>query len=84
MLGDCNGQAFAVMVPLKVVVDASRPRDLPVMRLIVSSLSACVVAYLIFLPFSARLWKRKYGTLTIDEDHPEGDDAKGNAMDRAI
>jgi len=47
-------------------------------------LSVTVIAYLIFLPFSARLWKRKYGTLTIDEDHPEGDDAKGNAMDRAI
>jgi len=44
MLGDCNGQGFAAMVPIEVVVEASRPRDLPVMRLIVSSLSACVIA----------------------------------------
>ena len=32
------------MVPIEVVVEASRPRDQPVMRSIVSTLSACVVA----------------------------------------
>ncbi|MFD1746193.1 CDP-diacylglycerol--serine O-phosphatidyltransferase [Rhizobium helianthi] len=32
-------------------------------------LSVTAVAYLIFLPFSARAWKRRYGTLTIEDDH---------------
>ncbi|HEX5934537.1 MAG TPA: CDP-diacylglycerol--serine O-phosphatidyltransferase [Pseudorhizobium sp.] len=27
-----------------------------------------VLAYLAFLPFSARLWQRRYGTLTIEDD----------------
>jgi CDP-diacylglycerol--serine O-phosphatidyltransferase len=28
-----------------------------------------VLAYLAFLPFSARLWQRRYGTLTIEDDN---------------
>lgn len=32
-------------------------------------LSLTVVAYLAVLPFSARAWHRRYGTLTIEDDH---------------
>ncbi|NTJ41995.1 CDP-diacylglycerol--serine O-phosphatidyltransferase [Agrobacterium larrymoorei] len=40
-----------------------------------------VAAYLIFLPFSARLWHKRYGTLTIEEDaHGEA----GNGLDRGL
>lgn len=42
-----------------------------------------VVAYLIFLPFSARIWHKRYGTLTIDED-AHGDHHDGMGMDRGI
>lgn len=31
-------------------------------------LSATVVAYLCLLPFSARAWQRRYGTITIEDD----------------
>ena len=65
MLGDCNGQAFAVMVPLKVVVDASRPRDLPVMRLIVSSLSACFVALSLASTASAASGAQQVGGVPV-------------------
>ncbi|MDS7596637.1 CDP-diacylglycerol--serine O-phosphatidyltransferase [Agrobacterium tumefaciens] len=42
-----------------------------------------VAAYLIFIPFSARLWHRRYGTLTIEEDgHGEADG--GDGLDRGI
>ncbi len=27
------------------------------------------LGYLAILPFSARAWKRRYGTLTIEDDH---------------
>jgi len=33
-------------------------------------LSITVVAYLCVLPFSARAWKRRYGTITIADDSP--------------
>ncbi|MEB2846216.1 CDP-diacylglycerol--serine O-phosphatidyltransferase [Rhizobiales bacterium RZME27] len=32
-------------------------------------LSITVIAYLSMLPFSARAWHRRYGTLTIEDDH---------------
>jgi len=32
-------------------------------------LSITVIAYLCMLPFSARAWHRRYGTLTIEDDH---------------
>lgn len=32
-------------------------------------LTLTVFAYLIFLPFSARTWHKRYGTLTIEDDH---------------
>ncbi|MDP9839152.1 CDP-diacylglycerol--serine O-phosphatidyltransferase [Neorhizobium huautlense] len=32
-------------------------------------LSVTVIAYLAMLPFSARAWHRRYGTLTIEDDH---------------
>ncbi|MGF9692779.1 MULTISPECIES: CDP-diacylglycerol--serine O-phosphatidyltransferase [unclassified Rhizobium] len=32
-------------------------------------LSVTAIAYLCILPFSARAWKRRYGTLTIEDDH---------------
>ncbi len=32
-------------------------------------LSITVIAYLAMLPFSARAWHRRYGTLTIEDDH---------------
>lgn len=42
-----------------------------------------VAAYLVFIPFSARLWHRRYGTLTIEEDgHSEADG--GDGLDRGI
>jgi CDP-diacylglycerol--serine O-phosphatidyltransferase len=42
-----------------------------------------VAAYLVFIPISARLWHRRYGTLTIEED--AHDDANGgNGLDRGI
>ncbi|WP_174020068.1 CDP-diacylglycerol--serine O-phosphatidyltransferase [Agrobacterium fabrum] len=42
-----------------------------------------VAAYLVFIPISARLWRRRYGTLTIEED--AHDDANGgNGLDRGI
>lgn len=44
-------------------------------------LALTVAAYLIFLPFSARLWHKRYGTLTIDEDSHED---IGNDLDRGI
>jgi CDP-diacylglycerol--serine O-phosphatidyltransferase len=31
-------------------------------------LSVTVVAYLCVLPFSARAWKRRYGTITIEDE----------------
>jgi CDP-diacylglycerol--serine O-phosphatidyltransferase len=31
-------------------------------------LSITVVAYLCVLPFSARAWRRRYGTITIEDD----------------
>jgi CDP-diacylglycerol--serine O-phosphatidyltransferase len=40
-----------------------------------------VIAYLVFLPFSARIWHKRYGTLTIDED---GHGEHGNDLDRSI
>jgi CDP-diacylglycerol--serine O-phosphatidyltransferase len=44
-------------------------------------LALTVAAYLIFLPFSARLWHKRYGTLTIEEDsHAD----IGNDLDRGI
>jgi CDP-diacylglycerol--serine O-phosphatidyltransferase len=42
-----------------------------------------VLAYLVFLPFSARIWHKRYGTLTIDED-AHGDHHDGVGMDRGI
>ncbi len=39
-----------------------------------------VLAYLIFLPFSARIWHKRYGTLTIDDAH----DDHGVGMDRGL
>lgn len=42
-----------------------------------------VLAYLVFLPFSARIWHKRYGTLTIDED-AHGDHHDGMGMDRGI
>ncbi|MFK0383385.1 CDP-diacylglycerol--serine O-phosphatidyltransferase [Agrobacterium sp. NPDC090273] len=42
-----------------------------------------VAAYLVFIPFSARLWHRRYGTLTIEEDgHSEAEG--GDGLDRGI
>ncbi|TRB02533.1 MULTISPECIES: CDP-diacylglycerol--serine O-phosphatidyltransferase [Rhizobium/Agrobacterium group] len=42
-----------------------------------------VAAYLVFIPISARLWHRRYGTLTIEEDaHDEANG--GNGLDRGI
>lgn len=32
-------------------------------------LSITVIAYLLMLPFSARAWHRRYGTITIEDDH---------------
>ena len=32
-------------------------------------LSVTVVAYLCILPFSARAWHRRYGTITIEDEH---------------
>lgn len=46
-------------------------------------LVATVLAYLVFLPFSARIWHKRYGTLTIDED-AHGDHPDANGMDRGI
>lgn len=40
-----------------------------------------VAAYLAFLPFSARMWHKRFGTLTIEED-THGD--TGNGLDRGI
>ncbi len=40
-----------------------------------------VLAYLTFLPFSARIWHKRYGTLTIEE-HDHGD--SGDGLDRGI
>ncbi|KQQ58695.1 MULTISPECIES: phosphatidylcholine/phosphatidylserine synthase [Rhizobium/Agrobacterium group] len=42
-----------------------------------------VLAYLAFLPFSARIWHKRYGTLTIEEDI-HGDHHDGSAMDRGL
>jgi CDP-diacylglycerol--serine O-phosphatidyltransferase len=39
-----------------------------------------VLAYLVFLPFSARIWHKRYGTLTIDDAH----DDHGVGMDRGL
>ncbi|MBB3948005.1 CDP-diacylglycerol--serine O-phosphatidyltransferase [Rhizobium skierniewicense] len=36
-----------------------------------------VLAYLVFLPFSARIWHKRYGTLTIEDDHGDGLDHRG-------
>ncbi|ACM36049.1 MULTISPECIES: CDP-alcohol phosphatidyltransferase family protein [Rhizobium/Agrobacterium group] len=44
-------------------------------------LSVTVIVYLLSLPFGARAWKRKYGTLTVMEDH---DDHHGAGMDRGL
>ena len=40
-----------------------------------------VAAYLAFLPFSARIWHKRYGTLTIEED---GHGDTGDGLDRGI
>jgi CDP-diacylglycerol--serine O-phosphatidyltransferase len=42
-----------------------------------------VAAYLLFIPISARLWHRRYGTLTIEED-VHGDVDGGDGLDRGI
>lgn len=42
-----------------------------------------VAAYLVFIPISARLWHRRYGTLTIEEDGHD-DASGGNGLDRGI
>ena len=42
-----------------------------------------VAAYLVFIPISARLWHRRYGTLTIEEDGHD-DSNGGNGLDRSI
>lgn len=42
-------------------------------------LTLTVIAYLVFLPFSARTWHRRYGTLTINDDNHDAD-----GMDQAI
>lgn len=39
-----------------------------------------VLAYLTFLPFSARLWHKRFGTLTIEDVH----DDHGGGMDRGL
>jgi CDP-diacylglycerol---serine O-phosphatidyltransferase len=44
-------------------------------------LAVTVAAYLVFLPFSARVWHKRYGTLTIEEDS-HGDN--GDGLDRGI
>ncbi|NKN37964.1 phosphatidylcholine/phosphatidylserine synthase [Agrobacterium sp. a22-2] len=44
-------------------------------------LSLTVILYLLTLPFGARAWKRRYGTLTVEEDSGEDD---GPAMDRGL
>lgn len=44
-------------------------------------LSVTVILYLLTLPFGARAWKRRYGTLTVEEDSGEDD---GPAMDRGL
>ncbi|WP_027486043.1 CDP-diacylglycerol--serine O-phosphatidyltransferase [Allorhizobium undicola] len=43
-------------------------------------LSATAILYLLSLPLGARAWKRKYGTLTVEEPH----DSNGAAMDRGL
>jgi len=43
-----------------------------------------VLAYLVFLPFSARSWHKKYGTLTVELDHDEAPQAGENDMDRSL
>lgn len=43
-------------------------------------LSLTVLAYLTFLPFSARMWHKRFGTLTIEE-HDHGD---SDGLDRGI
>ncbi|MDQ0454180.1 CDP-alcohol phosphatidyltransferase family protein [Rhizobium paknamense] len=43
-------------------------------------LSATAILYILSLPFGARAWKRKYGTLTVEEPH----DHDGAAMDRGL
>jgi CDP-diacylglycerol---serine O-phosphatidyltransferase len=44
-------------------------------------LSATVIFYLLTLPFGARAWKRKYGTLTVNE---EMHDSNAAGMDRGL
>lgn len=44
-------------------------------------LSATVIIYLMTLPFGARAWRRKYGTLTINE---EADNHNASGMDRGL
>ncbi|MCM2474013.1 phosphatidylcholine/phosphatidylserine synthase [Rhizobium sp. CG5] len=44
-------------------------------------LSLTVILYLLTLPFGARAWKRRYGTLTVEHDSGDGD---GSAMDRGL
>lgn len=44
-------------------------------------LSATVIIYLLTLPFGARAWKRKYGTLTVNE---EVHDQNSAGMDRGL
>lgn len=43
-----------------------------------------VLAYLVFLPFSARSWHKTYGTLTVEIDHDEAPQAGENDMDRSL
>ncbi|MCX8999063.1 CDP-diacylglycerol--serine O-phosphatidyltransferase [Rhizobiaceae bacterium BDR2-2] len=47
-------------------------------------LSVTVLAYLVFLPFSARSWHRKYGTLTVELDDDGPGAAGENDMDRSV
>lgn len=43
-----------------------------------------VIAYLGFLPFSARSWHRKYGTLTVELDDEAPSASGENEMDRSV
>lgn len=47
-------------------------------------LAVTVLAYLVFLPFSARSWHKTYGTLTVEIDHHEAPQAGENDMDRSL
>lgn len=47
-------------------------------------LSVTVVAYLLFLPFSARSWHRKYGTLMVEPEQVAQSVAGENDVDRSL